>query len=312
VLVLAACATCALAPAAADATHVQCGDVITADTRLDSDLECGGVALSIAASGVTLDLGGHTVSAATPPSASDGIVASAVSGIAVRNGSVHGFAVDISLTGVSGALVRDIVGASTFVEGDGNTVRNQNAAAGIAVRGNANLITSNVVSEPFSPTEAAWVSVSGDDNYITHNVATNVGPTDVDPSAFGLLLRLNRGLVARNVATAAPGWELSSPGATVVGMHLSGLLRAVVRRNEASGHSDGFLLQSPDRFLDNFAFANLDDGIDVDVSGALLARNTAEDNGDYGIEAVPATIDGGHNRARGNGNPDECIGVSCR
>ena len=81
-IVAAAMFVLALSAPAADATHVQCGDVLTVDTRLDSDLDCAflpdaeGTALTIAASGVTLDLGGHSVTG--PPFFSDtaGIAAS--------------------------------------------------------------------------------------------------------------------------------------------------------------------------------------------------------------------------------------------
>ena len=34
----------------------------------------------------------------------------------------------------------------------------------------------------------------------------------------------------------------------------------------------------------------------------------ANDNGDLGIEAVSGVTDGGGNRARGNGNPAQCVG----
>ena len=44
------------------AAHVQCGDVITEDTTLDSDLvDCPGDGLVIGADNVTLDLNGHTI-----------------------------------------------------------------------------------------------------------------------------------------------------------------------------------------------------------------------------------------------------------
>ena len=135
--------------------------------------------------------------------------------------------------------------------------------------------------------------------------------TATDATAFGMLLRLSGGHVLHNAVTAAPGWP-QAPGASAVGIHLSGQ-NGVVRHNTATGHTDGFLVVAGGlRLLDNFAFENLDDGIDVDVSGNRLTRNTANDNGDLGIEAVPATIDGRGNRARGNGNPLECVGVRCR
>jgi parallel beta-helix repeat protein len=44
------------------ASHVQCGDLITQDTMLDSDLvDCPGDGIVIGADDITLDLGGHTV-----------------------------------------------------------------------------------------------------------------------------------------------------------------------------------------------------------------------------------------------------------
>ena len=62
----------------------------------------------------------------------------------------------------------------------------------------------------------------------------------------------------------------------------------------------------------NVASGNGDDGIDVDDAGTTITSNTANDNGDYGIEAVPDVIDGGGNKARGNGNPAQCLNVSCK
>ena len=56
---LAAAALCLAPPALA--THVSCGQRITTDTVLDSDLDCpAGNGIEIAASGVDLDLTGHT------------------------------------------------------------------------------------------------------------------------------------------------------------------------------------------------------------------------------------------------------------
>ncbi len=54
-----------------------------------------------------------------------------------------------------------------------------------------------------------------------------------------------------------------------------------------------------------------DDGIDVDAPGTLIRANTATNNGDLGIEAVAGVIDGGGNRASGNGNPLQCVNVAC-
>ena len=53
------------------------------------------------------------------------------------------------------------------------------------------------------------------------------------------------------------------------------------------------------------------DGIRTDSAAAVLTRNAAYFNHNLGIEAVPGTTDGGGNRARHNGNPAECVGVTC-
>ncbi len=75
---------------------ISCGQVITSSLRAANDLEdCPGIGLSIAASGVTLDLNGHAI---------DGIAAGAgiavgggLSRITIRNGTVTGFAPGIDV-----------------------------------------------------------------------------------------------------------------------------------------------------------------------------------------------------------------------
>jgi parallel beta-helix repeat protein len=62
----------------------------------------------------------------------------------------------------------------------------------------------------------------------------------------------------------------------------------------------------------NFSSRNGDDGIDVGAARNTVARNTADRNHDLGIEAIPGVVDGGGNRASGNGNPLQCLNVFCR
>jgi parallel beta-helix repeat protein len=56
---------------------------------------------------------------------------------------------------------------------------------------------------------------------------------------------------------------------------------------------------------------NVADGIDVRDPTSRLIRNSANHNGDLGIEAVPGVFGVG-NRAFGNGNPLQCLNVSCQ
>jgi parallel beta-helix repeat protein len=61
----------------------------------------------------------------------------------------------------------------------------------------------------------------------------------------------------------------------------------------------------------NLVTGNGDDGIDVGAASSTVTRNTAAENVDLGIEAVPG-VDGGGNRAFGNGNPLQCLNVECK
>lgn len=97
---------------------------------------------------------------------------------------------------------------------------------------------------------------------------------------------------------------------------VSGGQANLVRKNKAMGGGrDGIAVESAatDTLVQgNLATRFLDDGIDVDAPGTVIRGNTATDNGDLGIEAVVGVIDGGGNRASGNGNPLQCLNVACR
>jgi parallel beta-helix repeat protein len=77
---------------------------------------------------------------------------------------------------------------------------------------------------------------------------------------------------------------------------------------------DGFLVNPKDehsRLRHNTARGAGDDGFDVRSRTAKLAKNRALRNGDLGIAAVRGVIDGGRNRARGNGDPRQCTNIAC-
>jgi len=79
---------------------VQCGDTLTTSVQLDADLDCAGTAFIIAASDVTVDLGGHTVVGTT-----SGISAQNQTGVTVTNGTVGG---GISLTWVTSSTLSNL------------------------------------------------------------------------------------------------------------------------------------------------------------------------------------------------------------
>jgi parallel beta-helix repeat protein len=128
----------------------------------------------------------------------------------------------------------------------------------------------------------------------------------------GIRIEKGRGnLVAHNVVVAAhrAGIRLGIHKPSIGGAH------NVVRRNLVRNSAvDGFLVGKKDAhslLLGNIARGAGDDGFDVGSRSAKLTRNHAVRNGDLGIEAVFGVLDGGGNRASGNGDPLQCTNVFC-
>jgi hypothetical protein len=65
------------------------------------------------------------------------------------------------------------------------------------------------------------------------------------------------------------------------------------------------------RLRRNVAKGARGDGLDTNDSTTKLTRNEAWRNGDLGIEAVRGVVDGGGNRASGNGDQRQCVNVKC-
>lgn len=65
------------------------------------------------------------------------------------------------------------------------------------------------------------------------------------------------------------------------------------------------------RLEGNVATGSGDDGFDVRSPSTVVAHNFAARNHDLGFDAVVGVIDGGGNRAVLNGNPLQCVNVSC-
>jgi parallel beta-helix repeat protein len=159
------------------------------------------------------------------------------------------------------------------------------------------------------------ITVDVQDTLISRNLLTDTGrsTTPEQSAGFGILVDgAARTTVDRNILTGGRGPAIlvsvleapTAPEDTVVS-------RNVVTDNLG----DGILVDSGATgtlLVRNLASRNGDDGIDVDVPATTLTRNIANRNRDLGIEAVPGVIDGGGNRAAGNGNPAQCTNIDCR
>ena len=118
-------------------------------------------------------------------------------------------------------------------------------------------------------------------------------------------------VVARNVVVRARkrGIGLGFDRPPIGGGH------NIVRRNRVSGSgADGFLVNHSDDhsvLMRNIATGAGDDGFDVESPSTTLTGNLAVRNADLGIAAVAGVIDGGSNRASGNGDPRQCSHILC-
>jgi hypothetical protein len=125
------------APASQASAPLHCGATITKSTKLTQDLtNCPGVGIQIGADGITLDLDGHTVSAAAKrnPKA-HGILNVGHDRVTITGGTVHGFgAYGVRLAGVQRNHVVDMRMTANFT-GIGLVESSQNLVEGSAMTG---------------------------------------------------------------------------------------------------------------------------------------------------------------------------------
>ena len=326
-LFVTAVLACALFATPAAASHVNCGDVLTQDTTLDSDLVCPADALKIGADGVTLDLAGHTI---TGPGTSSGAVAVddilGFDGLTVTDGVIRGFSTAVRAHDSTGGELShlDFEVSLSLRNSEGYTIHSNTSLQGVVL--GVQLSASRISDNTFD--NGLIQIIVGDDLVIDRNAISTPGIGGI------VLATVSETTVTRNVIRApgtAAGIELnSSTSSTTLERNVitggsSGIRMASVRiitvvRNDISGAAgDGILATNTDAslFERNDAHGNGDDGIDIDSVGPFtgpntVTRNTANFNGDLGIEAVSGTIDGGGNKAKGNGNPAQCVGVTCK
>jgi parallel beta-helix repeat protein len=344
---------------AAKAVHVDCGDTITADTRLANDLlDCPGIGVVIGADDITLDLNGHTIDGDGLADV-EGVSNIGHDGVAIEGGSIRDFVEGVAVLFAADNSVRDLSlshlrHVGVFVSGSTNirvaktssvdvafsgifVTRSQDidvernvvrqSGGGIAARlSNRVRITDNIASDNenegillfddsaeadiernAASGNAAGIVVAADRNVLRHNRVFANGDNIVLDGGSDNVVSANRVLDALGF----PDDPESGFGILVIGGDHN---RLEGNRVERAAH-DGILVESSaaDTLLErNTADDNGDDGIDVDNAATTLAGNTTDRNGDLGIEAVPGVTDGGNNRARGNGNPLQCSNVSCR
>jgi parallel beta-helix repeat protein len=351
------------------ASHVSCGDTITADTTLDSDLvDCPNNGIVIGADDITLDLNGHTIDvngALEDPCPENqfcdvGVLNDGHDGVTVRNGSVREFAsgvlvgrarrnrvVDISASrnvffGIvvfnsSRVLVRGSSSNNNIrPEGDGmglfashdvrilnNTFRHN--PLGLHVEDSSDTL---IKGNEIAGSSGLGIFLQADGDQVRRNrCARNKGPCVlVSPG--------DRNVIARNHAFRDGGGFFIEEGSSNrvtrnVVVHplkrgiglgfdrppIGGGNNNVCRNRVKQAGWDAFQVFAKDdhsRLAHNIAKGSGDDGFAVASRSTTLTDNRAVRNTDLGIAAVLGVIDGGGNRASGNGDSRQCLNVTCQ
>jgi hypothetical protein len=285
----------------ASATHVQCGETITQDTTLDSDLVCPDgtpAALTVAADQVTLDLAGWSVQNGWTE-AGRTVAVNAVgplNRLTIRNGAIaagdKAFVLEASNSRFEDLSVNGHVKALD-VNGDHNVFRDLSIYSGFkALDIDGDRLVFERSDARIHPNEQLG-HIYGHHNRIRWSEFRDCGSSGLSLHGSDLAITRNA-LLGCGVSVAGDG--------------------AKIERNRItdSANSGMFLTGANQVVSRNVAFSNGETGIRVLGPGTVVSRNVANDNGELGIEAGPGVIDGGGNRATGNGNPAQCIGVLCR
>jgi parallel beta-helix repeat protein len=313
-------------------TPVVCGQVITHDTHVGNDLlNCPADGLMIGAANIKLDLGHHVIDG-------DGVNAPTDDGIdntggfdnvKITHGTVQEFFHGVHLVGASKNKVEHVTVLHTSVGIALQTLSNENKIAHNKVSGNfdgihltasdTNKIEHNDV---FGNSSSAIVLITGsDNNKVDHNRAH-------DNPAWGITQDASNGnsykhnkVYNNDIAGIEPfnstnlRFEHNDVTHNHIGIDFFNTDASVLKDNKVKSNtldgihtgtgSSGNLLQK------NHADKNGDDGIDVADAGNTITKNHADKNTDLGIVAVAGNVDGGGNKAHHNGNPLQCVGVSC-
>lgn len=297
-------ATIAL-PALAHGQGLSCGAILTQDTTLQQDLVgCSGPGLIIGAPNITVNLNRHTV-AGDGAGFFVGVNGGFHAGVTVWNGIVRDFAVGVAVSGNSnhvwGLEVLNTSFAIVVAVSHGSLVEKnivRNGGQGLTVQEGArgNVISSNEIT-------ASDFGIA-----LFDSDATVIDKNRVEDNVNGGIF------VVTSLATSIEKNDVSLNGG-FGGIALLDLpVGTLISKNHVMSNANGiFVVNSSEATVvdKNAIYQNTVDGIRVESVSTTITRNTANDNGNWGINAVPGVIDGGGNKARGNGVPAQCTGVVC-
>jgi parallel beta-helix repeat protein len=259
-----------------------CGGVVTQDVTLTHDIVgCTLGGLTVARSGVTIDLNGHSIMGLGE---GDGIALVGVRDVTILGGSIVGFEFGMHLFGATGAQVWD----TRFV---------QNSDASVMA-----------VNSSYNKFRRVTMTENGDGGFRMSASSNNriAGSTISGASDSGVNLEelsSNNRIVRNKITLAGEGVKVDSgTGNRIFRNTLSFNGGHGVEVAEASFNT---------RINENQANRNGGDGIFIEGVGTQVNRNRVGCNGGLGIYVATFAV-GQDNWAGGNGDTAGCKGVVCR
>ena len=307
---------------AALADPLSCGDTITVDTTLDADLlDCPSNGIVIGADDITLDLNGHTIDGdnrlVDPCPENEfcdvGVANDGHNGVTITGGTVKEFAFGVLLFSARRNILRSLTafehvfGGFTLVEVVRTSVRGSTASrnagpdSGVGItlfESNNNRLVGNAF---FDNRELGIHLILSDHNFVAKNLVRD-NPED------GIILQGDGNKIVRNRLVR------NSIGITIFANPKRAIGNVVARNHVRRGPRGGIYVDPvPERTLlkRNHVFGTGGHGILIGNPTTTLTRNEARYNHRLGIKAVEGVIDGGGNRAGGNGDPRQCVNVAC-
>ncbi|GIG41122.1 right-handed parallel beta-helix repeat-containing protein [Cellulomonas phragmiteti] len=325
-----------------------CGQTVTGPAYLARDLVCSDTGVVVGAGG-SLDLRGRTLQGPGASQGGTGVHLSGVGDAQVRNGRIVGFYNGVYVSGPGAKTIRGITaeGNSLGVAGFGDMfdeneadVRlvNSTVTGNIAGVSTAYLrrieITGSTVSQNNRGVELAWSGTAV------------VSRSTFEDNAIGLVCSVTctveRSTFRRNSSEAVfqdagdltvrasvftdngTGYQGAFSTARIDGSTFTGNQTGVrssyelgleLTRSTFTGNGTGYAGEagtpgSPLDTLTGNRFLRNGDGIVSQDPDLELGDNTATRNTGWGLHAPNATDLGG-NRAQGNGNAPQCVGVVC-
>jgi hypothetical protein len=313
----------ALSGSPALAAQVQCGDTITQDTTLESDLRCPGTALFVRGGDITLDLAHHTVEGARDGSLWAIVVDARESGggnFVLVNGTVEGgVGIGYTSAAVQNMVIRGGAGlyknGLDFLKGSDGTV-SRTVIEGCSVGfDTAHAGDIEISDTAIRGNDIGLHAGQGGSPHLANSAITDNAGDGIALSLAGI--SLSNTLVARNggYGISVDIGAVNADRSEVVRNRAGGIQKdvgglALLHSTVSYNGGDGVRIEGRGvvSITDSSADRNRADGIHVTSPEAdvTISRDHTWFNGNLGIGAPPSTS-GGNNWAKHNGNPLQCV-----